>query len=875
MKKTVLIITAIIAVLIALSIILQKETEKELYPPYGSFISNTTVCPPFHLYDEDGNLIDPVNVINADIPYSPRQTCGRCHDYDLITQGYHFQQGKDEVASGTYAERFQWVSHPGNYGGNWCSPAPLYRYLSPKENTSARTMDMTSFSFFTSACGGCHPGGGPGEFDRYGNRYDHFMAAMGYESGGVNDYDGDYYQARWSESGVLEADCMLCHQPGYSNNTRLNQLSQLNFKWAATAATGWGEINGAVKDGKPVTVNYDLSLFDADGRISPQIIRSPRNENCLFCHAQPGWKKRGANFSERTDVHLRAGLKCVDCHPAGSAAWDIRINQREMHQIAKGNDPGGKVRDDLDDTMISCETCHRTGYLGAPFTEHRGLPSLHLERIACQTCHIPERTVKPSHVQASDVFNPGTKIPTRGKHLWVFYGPDMKYYNHYGNMEMMGYDDKPSDPFRPFLVRYNGKIMPANRVHSTWPGIEVEGKPGLMQPKMGDIYKMWTDHFDDPTKYPELGLITDDNGDGILEVNRPEEIDALITAVTIMLHETDYPMKGKRVVWVHNDRVYTSGTEFYTIEKEPWEASPYANVHTFNHDVYPARAALGSKGCSDCHSFDSPFYFAQAVQYPFGEDGKPVYVPQHTILGISKTEAMIGAFRETILKPFSPYIILISISLMFFHYVICGKNRNIVKIQNTDQTLVCRFRMRERIPHYFLMLSFLILGITGFLFFMNQSNPTTQWARDFHGWIGWIFILSLVLIVFLWFRQMILNKDDRTWLRFLGGYFYKTDRLPSGRFNAGQKVFFWLILLFGAMLAITGAMMFFMRDNPDVNLALVYTLHDLAALIVLIFVLAHVYLGVIVNPESMNSIFGGYVNKSWLDEHHSADSTMP
>jgi hypothetical protein len=45
-----------------------------------------------------GNLINPVAGINTDKPYSPKQTCGKCHDYDLITQGYHFQQGKDEEA---------------------------------------------------------------------------------------------------------------------------------------------------------------------------------------------------------------------------------------------------------------------------------------------------------------------------------------------------------------------------------------------------------------------------------------------------------------------------------------------------------------------------------------------------------------------------------------------------------------------------------------------------------------------------------------------------------------------------------------------------------------------------------------------------------
>jgi len=301
-------------------------------------------------------------------------------------------------------------------------------------------------------------------------------------------------------------------------------------------------------------------------------------------------------------------MKCVDYHPAGSRAMDPRINEREMHQFAKGDDQGGQVRDDLDNTVTSCNHCHTTGYLGAPVAKHAWLPSLHLDRITCQTCHIPERLVKAAQVQASDVFNPGTKISTKGKKLWVFYGPDMKYYNHYGNLEMMGFDDKPTDPFRPLLAKYNGLIRPVNRVHSAWPGIETEGIPGLHQPKMNDIVGMWEAHFSDPSIYPELALIKDDNGDEIPEVNRPEEIGALITAVTTMLNKTKYPMDGKRVVWAYNDRIYTSGTEFYTIEKELWEASPFANTHTFNHDVYPANAALGSQGCTECHSLSSAMF---------------------------------------------------------------------------------------------------------------------------------------------------------------------------------------------------------------------------------------------------------------------------
>jgi len=70
------------------------------------------------------------------------------------------------------------------------------------------------------------------------------------------------------------------------------------------------------------------------------------------------------------------------------------------------------------------------------------------------------------------------------------------------------------------------------------------------------------------------------------------------------------------------------------------------------------------------------------------------------------------------------------------------------------------------------------------------------------------------------------------------------------------------------LLAVTGIFMFFLRNSIDSNLSLLYTLHDSSALVVLIFLLVHIYLGLILNPESVNSIFGGYVNEAWLKEQH-------
>ncbi len=815
------------------------------------------VCPPFYLRSEDGEIIDPVHGIRDRLPYSPRQTCAAqgCHDYERITQGYHFTQGRGEQPPADMAARMGWVSTPGNYGGAWCSPAPLYRYLAPKRNESPQTIDMTSFGFIEAGCANCHPGGGPMEFDRDGLRYDRRMAdpSSGLTPGGDNGLDGDYYRARWSETGVLEADCLLCHLPEYDFSARNNQLAALNFRWAATAGAGFGVVQGSVRSGETPRVAYDPGRFNPDGTVSLHIAVSPRNEACLSCHAQPGWKKRGANFRSRTDVHLRAGLRCTDCHAAGSRAEDPRIRGREMHQIGKGDDPGGRVRDDLDDTVRPCRSCHDTGLLGAPVARHDGLPPLHLERIACQTCHIPERAVKPILVQASDVISPGARIPSKGKQLWTFYGPDMQYRNHYGYLEMMGYDDKPTEIFRPVYVKYKGKIYPVNRVHSAWPGIEVEGTTALMQPRMYDIRGMWEAHGKDGQRYPKLSLITDDNGDGVIEVNRPEEIDALIDSVGALLREIGYPMQGRRVVWVLDDRVYRSGTEYYTVQKRDWEASPYGNVHKYSHDILAAGSALGGRGCTDCHSRDSSFFHQAVVEYPFSESGAPVTVEQWRLLGLGRTQVRLGNWREQWLKPAAPWFLGAIASLALVHLVIYGRRSAVQSVPRSDGS---RYTRKERLAHLLVMGSFLVLASTGLLFLLRAEGPAGYGARSLHKWAGLFFLAGIVFVGIMWFREARFDASDRRWLRRLGGYFGGPAVAPSGRFNAGQKIFFLLALVCGIALAVTGIAMW-SGWTLGSGAAVLFTLHDLFALALIAAVLGHLYLALVANAGAGWSMFGG------------------
>ena len=109
------------------------------------------------------------------------------------------------------------------------------------------------------------------------------------------------------------------------------------------------------------------------------------------------------------------------------------------------------------------------------------------------------------------------------------------------------------------------------------------------------------------------------------------------------------------MVWVSSDRVYHSGTEYRVLDKAEWEASPYANVHKYNHDISPARAALGSGGCTDCHASEvGVLQPAPSCCTAFSpEDGGPRWTPNYAVLGYSPWSVRLGAFREATLKPWT------------------------------------------------------------------------------------------------------------------------------------------------------------------------------------------------------------------------------
>ena len=112
-------------------------------------------------------------------------------------------------------------------------------------------------------------------------------------------------------------------------------------------------------------------------------------------------------------------------------------------------------------------------------------------------------------------------------------------------------------------------------------------------------------------------------------------------------------MDGKRLVWVSDSRAYYSSKESRELPREEYEATAYASVYKFSHDIAPAKAALGAGGCTDCHRSGSPFFEGKVLKEIFtSQDGKPKWMPNYEILGIASPWIKLGTFREASVKPF-------------------------------------------------------------------------------------------------------------------------------------------------------------------------------------------------------------------------------
>jgi formate dehydrogenase subunit gamma len=197
-------------------------------------------------------------------------------------------------------------------------------------------------------------------------------------------------------------------------------------------------------------------------------------------------------------------------------------------------------------------------------------------------------------------------------------------------------------------------------------------------------------------------------------------------------------------------------------------------------------------------------------------------------------------------------------------------------IPGSHENRVVRYTLDERIHHWIAGISYVYCLITGLAFW----SPYLYWlaalvgggamARFWHPWAGVIFTISVLWMYKLWHKDMATTDADRAWSRAMKYYVEnEDDKLPPiGRFNYGQKMFFWLMLWGTILLVLSGLGLWFVESIPAWLRHLSISVHVIAALATIAGFIIHVYMGTAMVRGGFNAIVTGDVSASWARHHH-------
>jgi formate dehydrogenase subunit gamma len=198
---------------------------------------------------------------------------------------------------------------------------------------------------------------------------------------------------------------------------------------------------------------------------------------------------------------------------------------------------------------------------------------------------------------------------------------------------------------------------------------------------------------------------------------------------------------------------------------------------------------------------------------------------------------------------------------------------------NHPDEMVPRYTLAERVNHWIGALTYIYLLMTGLAFW----SPYLYWlaaivgggpvARAWHPWVGLIFTASLFWAFKEWYRDMRIDDSDRAWAKALPYYIKNEDDNlpPAGRFNYGQKLFFWAMIYSVILLLLSGIGLWYTDALPwswrFVRYAAVLV-HAGVAMITIGLFLIHVYMSAILEEGSFGSMIHGYVSRAWAWTFH-------
>jgi len=194
---------------------------------------------------------------------------------------------------------------------------------------------------------------------------------------------------------------------------------------------------------------------------------------------------------------------------------------------------------------------------------------------------------------------------------------------------------------------------------------------------------------------------------------------------------------------------------------------------------------------------------------------------------------------------------------------------------------IVRFNAFERFVHWLTASTFVVLGITGLNISFGRAlvlpwmgpeafSTWSEWAKYSHNYLSFAFTIGVVLVFLIWIGQNFPTAADIEWLKAGGGMGKSHVKAPAYKFNAGQKLLYWFIVIGGAAMIISGYMLMFPfyygMGVGDMELAEVF--HGVVGMLFVALILAHIYLGTLGMEGAFESMSHGTVDINWAKEHH-------
>jgi formate dehydrogenase subunit gamma len=237
------------------------------------------------------------------------------------------------------------------------------------------------------------------------------------------------------------------------------------------------------------------------------------------------------------------------------------------------------------------------------------------------------------------------------------------------------------------------------------------------------------------------------------------------------------------------------------------------------------------------------------------------------------------AFRNGPVTQYGGWLIVIVFAAIMLFYLIKGP----IKMHGRPTgRLIERFNAVERVSHWTMAISFVLLALSGIVILWGKHlvlpwlgytgfSWLTIFAKNLHNFVGPLFIFSLIVSFLIFVKDNLVRSYDIKWLTRLGGMFSKNaEEIPSGRFNGGEKLWFWGGLVFlGAIVSVTGLILDFPNWNQGRELMQqANVIHAIAAILFISASFGHIYLGTIGMEGAYRSMREGYVDEEWAREHH-------